>query len=108
MLQGKHFFPFVRLLRALNVRNNLRQIAELMRKHGGLTEELGVEVVGLLLEALPNAENEAFEFLALYTGRSVEELKEAPFEELADVLTQLIQDPSFAAFFKRAASSAQK
>jgi len=99
-LQTKHFFPFVRMVRAMGGKALLADIMRL--RSADNVEEAGMELVGILVERLPDAENEVMEFLALFTGTPREELEEQPLEELFETLKTLIADSNFLDFFKSA------
>jgi len=110
-LQTKHFFPFVRMVRALGGKQLLAEILKLRReasKQKGkdvdeLTEEVGVEIMGILIDRLPDAENEIFDFLSAFTGRSRQEIEDQPITETIDMVRQIVSDPTFLDFFKSAA-----
>lgn len=103
-LKTKHFFPFVRMVKALGGKTLL---ADIMRLRGkateGQTEEAGMELVGILVDRLPEAENEVMEFLALFTETPREQLEEKPIEELIQTIKELVVDARFLDFFKSAA-----
>lgn len=110
-LKTKLFFPFVRMVRALGGKALLAEIMKLRKdasakskgkENEALTEEMGVELVGVLIERLPDAENEVMEFLALFTGKSREEIEEQPIEETIGTIKDIVTDPKFLDFFKSA------
>jgi len=103
-LQTKHFFPFLRMVRAIGGKELLGEIMRLREKaNQGDVEAAGMELVGILVERLPDAENEVMGFLSLFTGTPREELEEQPIEELFETLKTLVTDSKFFDFFKSAA-----
>ena len=100
-LKTKHFFPFVRMVRAIGGKAFLADIMRL--RSADNVEEAGMELMGILVDRLPDAENEVMDFLSLFTGMPREELEEQPIEELFETLKTLVMDSKFFDFFKSAA-----
>jgi hypothetical protein len=120
MLKAKHLFPFLKLIKAMGAKDLLQRLARLWKeakeKAGGtdteaaqvVMEEIGLDVVAMLLEKVPDAENEFFGFLSVYTGKKREELDELSFEELVEILKGIVQEANFSSFFQSAVASAEK
>lgn len=99
-LKTKHFFPFVRMVRAIGGKALLADITRL--RSADNVEEAGMELVGILVERLPDAENEVMDFLALFTETTREELEEKPIDELIQAIKALVADSNFIDFFRSA------
>lgn len=106
-----HFFPFTRMVRAMGGKALLSEIMRLRKeasKRGqaeeaeGFGEELGMELMGILLDRLPDAENETLDFLALFMGISREELEQQPIDETINALVELVRDANFLDFLRSA------
>jgi hypothetical protein len=106
----KHLFPFIRMINKLNIKEDLKEFylnkidvsGKTDKEIARIEDERGMDFVFLILEKLPQAENEVYDFLALYSGKTVEELQEAELEETISLLTTLFQDKLFTAFFQQA------
>lgn len=109
-LTGKHLFPFVRMIAKLNIKQQLKELyLNTINVKGKTLEEVeqikndrGFDFIFLILEKLPNAEKEVFDFLSLYSGKTVEELQEAEIPELLELLKQVFQEKSLISFFQQA------
>lgn len=109
-LTAKHLFPFIRMIAKLNIKQQLKEFyfnkvdvnGKTPEEIENIKNERGFDFVFIVLEKLPNAEKEVFEFLALYSGKTVQELQEAEIPELMDLLKQVFQDKSFTSFFQQA------
>jgi hypothetical protein len=110
-LTVKHLFPFLKLMKALNIKEELKS---LMKNKIDVTDledaaqsealqERGIELVFMLMEKMPSAEREIKSFLALYSDKSLEEIEELPVEEFIDLIKQFFAETQFKSFFKQAA-----
>lgn len=123
MLRAEHLFPFLKLIRAMGAKDLLQQLSRVWQRAkakvgdsdaedaeaiAAVTEEIGLDVVAMLLEKVPDAEKEFFAFLSVYTGKSREELNKLSFQELIDILKQLVQEANFGSFFQSAVGSPEK
>lgn len=108
MLKTKHFFPFVRMIRALDIKEPLKEIvaktkdAKSKKALEKLDQEEGIDYLFLFIERLPNAEEEVMHFLSVYLEKSTEEVGEMDLVEIFDVLKGIVEDEKFGAFFKLA------
>jgi hypothetical protein len=111
-LTTKHLFPFLRLMKALDIKNELKLIVRKNKEDLGelteeereaLTQEKGIDLVFALLEKMPNAEKEIKSFLALYTDRTVEDIEALPVEEFIALIKQFFKEPVLKSFLQQAA-----
>jgi len=74
-------------------------------KKGGNVEELGFnivfDIVGIILDNFPRAEEEIQAFLASLTGKKVKEIKEMPFADYGEMIMDVVTKEDFKDFFKR-------
>jgi hypothetical protein len=109
-LSTKHLFPFIKMINKLNVKHEIKEFFvnklditdKSEEEKEQLTKERGLDLVFVLLEKLPNAEKEVFYFLALYSGKSVEEIESQEIQETIDMLLALFKDKAFSSFFTQA------
>lgn len=106
VLKTKHLFPFIRMIKALDIKNEIKEIAQLMKQYDNdtskLDEEKGLDFFFLFIEKLPNAENEVMDFLAVFTEKKRKEIEDMPVEELWGILKEVVTDPNFRVFFQQA------
>lgn len=106
MLTAKHFFPFLRMVKAMQLKDALKNLVKLFKDSKSVSEEQGIELLWeLFAEGLPNAENEAFAFLAAYTGRPREEIEQLPIEDLFGLFKQLLAEPQLKSFLAQVSGS---
>ena len=106
-LTVKHLFPFLKLMKALNIKEEFKEI---MRSRSKVDEEVsseiledkGVDMIFMLFEKMPNAEKEIKEFLAMYSGKTYAEIEELPVDEFIEIIKQFFREDSFKSFFTRA------
>lgn len=109
-LTTKHFFPFIKMINQLDIKSEIKNILVNRIDLSGKTEEekqelmheKGIDITFLILEKLPNAEKEVFEFLALYSGKTVEDIKEMELAETMNLILGLFKDQAFTSFFRQA------
>lgn len=109
-LKTRLFFPFVRAVRALGAKDVLSSVERAMKENDGtMTSEAGIRIVGELIERLPDAEDEVLDFLALFLGKSREEVEEMDlFEETLPAVQAIIQDTKFPDFLRSALEGSQR
>jgi hypothetical protein len=111
MLKTKHLFPFLKLIRAMGIKDLLGRLAQMWSQpkdaeaKDALAGQLGLDIVAMLLERAPDAEAELYAFLTAYTGKARAELEELSVEELIALLKQVLAEANFSAFFKQAVDS---
>lgn len=109
-LTVKHLFPFLKLMKALNIREELKNIVKNKIDVSELTEEQkneilqerGMDILFTLMEKMPNAEKEIKSFLALYTERTLEDIEALGINEFIDLCKQFFNEPDFKSFFTQA------
>lgn len=109
-LNTKCFFPFLRMLKKMNLKDEIKALFEGGQQQGDLSDEefqkklnaKGFDFLFLLGEKIPDAENEFYQFMAAYSGKSIEELQEMEIFELFDMMKGIFQDPRLSGFFQQA------
>jgi hypothetical protein len=109
-LTTKHLFPFLKLMRALNIKDEFKAIYRQKHTFEGLTEDeigqqvddKGIDLIFLLMEKFPNAEKEIKAFLAIYADKSAEEMDNMPVDEFFALIKQFLKEPAFKSFFSQA------
>ena len=110
-LTVKHLFPFLKLMKALEIKNEMKNIMSNKVDVSGLsdeekeavTQEKGIELMFGLMEKMPNAEKEIKAFMSVYDDKTLDEIEAMPVEEFIDLVRQLFKEPSFKSFFTQAA-----
>lgn len=111
-LKTKHFFPFVRMVRAMGGRKLIATIESALKdskgkggSEGKITDEAALGLIGTLIELLPNAEDETMDFLALFMEKSREEVEEQPIDETVNAIVDLFKDTKFMDFLNSASKA---
>lgn len=107
MLKTKHVFPFIKMIKALGIKAELKSMYAKMREKtkeelDQLDEEEGIDYLFLFIEKLPNAEREVMDFLAVYTGKSKKELDDQDLEVTFETIKGILMNEKFQVFFQRA------
>lgn len=107
MLKTKHFFPFIKMIKALDIKDELKEIYQKTRgksqeELGHIDESEGIDYLYMFVEKLPNAEKEVMDFLAIFTGRTRDEIDELGIDETFEIISQIVTDESFQSFLSRA------
>ena len=108
MLKTKHFFPFVKMIKALDLRDAFREMYD--KAKGKTEEELGkldengegLNYLFIFIDRLPNAEKEVYKFLEVYTGKAKDEIDELDLTEITEILKEVLMDEQFKVFFQQA------
>lgn len=58
-----------------------------------------VDIIGVIVDNLPNAENEIYDFLASVTGQGVKTLKNLPPADFLNLIVDVVKRPEFKDFF---------
>jgi hypothetical protein len=109
-LTTKHLFPFLKLMRALNIKDDFKAIYRNKSQFENMTEEeiaaqvdeRGIDLIFMLMEKFPNAEKEIKAFLCIYADKTAEEMEELPVEEFFALIRQFLKEPAFKSFFSQA------
>jgi hypothetical protein len=110
-LTVKHLFPFLKLMKALNIKDELKTLLKNKidvtdlddAAQNELMQERGLDMVFMLMTKMPDAEREIKSFLALYSDQTLEDIEALPIEEFIDLIKQFFAEPQFKSFFKQAA-----
>jgi ribosome assembly protein YihI (activator of Der GTPase) len=107
MLKTKHFFPFIKMVKALDIKDELKAMYQ--KSKGKTEEELekmdkdeGLDYLFMFIEKLPNGEKEVMSFLSVYLEKSIKEVEEIPLDEMVSIISGIFQDPKFKIFFQQA------
>jgi hypothetical protein len=106
-LKTKDLFKFTRILRKLGIKDSLKQATENYnaegKKKGEILEDLGTDMVFIILERLDLAENEIAEFMGDLLGIKPKEFLDMEIEETINAFKKLFGQEGFMSFFKQAA-----
>ena len=110
-LTVKHLFPFLKLMKALNIRDEFKDILKNKvditglseEQQGEILQEKGIDIIFTLMEKMPNAEREIKSFLALYAEKTQDEIEALPVDEFIDLIREFLKEPQLRSFFKQAA-----
>lgn len=107
MLKTKHFFPFVKAVKALDIKEELKEIFQKTR--GKTEEELEqmdeveqFDYLYIFIDKLPNAEKEIMSFLVVFLEKDKKEVEEMELTEMFNVFQDIFKDPNFQTFFRSA------
>ena len=109
-LTVKHLFPFLKLMKALNIREDFKDIVKNKvdiddmsdDDREALLQERGIDLIFTLMEKMPNAEREIKSFLALYSEKTLDEIEALPVDEFIDLIKTFLKEPQLKSFFKQA------
>jgi hypothetical protein len=110
-LTVKHLFPFLKLMKALQIKDEMKNIMSNRVDVSGLSDEeketvmqdKGIELMFGLIEKMPNAEKEIKTFLSIYAEKSLDDIEALPVEAFIELVKQLFREPAFKSFFTQAA-----
>jgi acyl-CoA reductase-like NAD-dependent aldehyde dehydrogenase len=113
MLKTKHVFPFIKMIRALDIKTELKAMfakakGKTKEELEQLDEEEGIEYLFIFIDKLPNAEREVMDFLTLYTEKTRKELDEQDIEFTFETIKGIVMDEKFQAFFQLAMKQSTK
>lgn len=107
MLKTKHFFPFIKMVKALDIKEDLKNLYQ--KSRGKSEEELeeldnveSFDFLYIFVEKLPPAEKEVMNFLVLFLEKPQKEVDEMELLEVYNVIKGVFQDPNFQTFFQAA------
>lgn len=107
MLKTKHVFPFIKMIKALDIKNELKAMygkikGKTPEEISQLDKEEGIEYLFMFIEKLPGAEKEVMAFLQLYTNKSKDELEEQDLDVTFNMIKEILMDEKFQVFFQQA------
>lgn len=114
-LQAKDLFMMMRILKKIglkevkecfNAAEVKKEISEAAGKEDGeraaaIGLAVTMEMAALLIDHLPECENEIYAFLASLSGQKAEEIAELPMNTFAGMIADVFKDEGFADFFSR-------
>ena len=108
MLKTKHFFPFIKMVKALDVKDLLKEFHQKSKgkteeELDGLDELESFDYLYVFVEKLPNAEKEVNNFLCVFLEKPQKDVDEMEIAEVYNVIKGIFQDPNFQTFFQAAA-----
>lgn len=109
-LTVKHLFPFLKLMKALQIREDFKAMVKNKINIEDMTDEdretllqeRGIDLVFTFMEKMPNAEREIKSFLALYDEKSLEEIEALSIDEFIELIKKFLKEPQLKSFFKQA------
>ena len=109
-LTVKHLFPFLKLMKALQIREDFKAIVKNKINIEDMTDEdretllqeRGIDLVFAFMEKMPNAEREIKSFLALYSEKTLEEIEALEVEDFIELIKTFLKEPQLKSFFKQA------
>jgi hypothetical protein len=107
LLKTKHFFPFIKMIKALNIKEELKSIYQKTKGKTNddlkkLDDDEGIDYLFLFIEKLPDAEKEVLGFLSIFLDKPIKDIEEMAIEEMWKIISELFEDPSFKTFFRQA------
>ena len=119
-LQAKDLFLLTRVISAIGI----KQLASVFNSKVDITavaadgvsnedvvREVGygtiIEIVGIVIDNLPNCQNDLFKFLAAISDLSEKKVAELPLGDFVNMVTDVVQMKEFRDFFTQAAKFLQ-
>lgn len=119
-LQAKDLFLLTRVISAIGI----KQLAEVFNSKVDITavasdemssedavREVGygtiIEIVGIVIDNLPNCQNDLFKFLAAISDLTEKKVAELPLGDFVNMVTDVVQMKEFRDFFTQAAKFLQ-
>jgi len=107
MLKGQCFFPLLKLVNKLGIKEDIRSLMEdvsgkSQEEKEIIQKEKGYDLMFVFLEKLAGAEKETFDFLSVYLEKSIEEVKQMDILEIGETFKNLFADEKFKVFFQKA------
>ena len=107
MLKTKHFFPFIKMVKALDIKEDLKSFYQ--KSQGKSKEELeeldgaeSFDYLYVIVDKLPNAEKEVMSFLVVFLEKPQKDVDEMEITEVVSVIKDVFKDPNFQTFFQSA------
>jgi hypothetical protein len=105
-LKTKHLFPFIRMVRALKLKEEAKGFMELLKTENkslqDLDDEKGMDFFFIFIDKMADAEDEVLHFVSLFVDKSRTEVDEMELMEVWEILKQLFKDPNLKVFFTQA------
>lgn len=111
-LKTKHLFPFIRMVRALKIKEEAKQFVKAMQTENKSLEELddeqGMDFFFIFIDKMADAEAEVMTFIALFANKPRAEVDEMEITEVWAILKHLLNDPNLKVFFQQALTKTTK
>ena len=109
MLKGKCFFPLLKLIKKVDIKQELRNLTvdvtgKTVEEKKAITNANGLELVFIIVEKIADAEVETWEFMTQYLEKPIDEVKEMDIFDIAEIIAELIKDKRFQTVFHKAIS----
>lgn len=114
-LQAKDLFLLTRVISSLGIKNianvfdskvNVAAITSDDVSNEDAAREVGygtiIEIVGIVIDNLPNCQDDLFTFLAAISDLTTKQVEELPLSDFIDMLTDVIKMKEFKDFFTQA------
>lgn len=99
-LQAKDLFTFSKMITKMELKEQFKEMLDPESRVDGKPQNLGIDIIMLIIENISLAEKEFYEFIAPIAEKGIDEVKEMTFKELKEIFAVIITDADFASFFK--------
>lgn len=109
-LQARDIFPMSKIIGAIGL-DDIKaifakdEVRDAMSGKGDVNAvgtELAIDIAGVIIEHLPNVENDLYNLLASLTGSKPKAIAEMPLGDFANLVIDVLQSEGFSDFFKAA------
>ncbi len=83
-------FKFARIINKTGTKEDIINLMQKGNQKGADSESIGMEFFGILLDKLPKAETEIYEFFAGITGKSEKDVAGAEISEILELFADII------------------
>jgi hypothetical protein len=83
-------FKFARIINKTGTKNDIINLMQKGNQKGADSESIGMEFFGMLLDKLPQAESEIYEFLSGLTDKSAKDVAGAEISEVLELFADII------------------
>lgn len=83
-------FKFARIINKTGTKNDIVNLMQKGNQKDADSESIGMEFFGMLLDKLPQAESEIYEFLSGLTDKSAEDVAGAEISEILELFIDII------------------
>jgi uncharacterized OsmC-like protein len=106
MLKGKCFFPLVKMINKLQIKEELKELyvdvtGKSEDEKNAIVKEKGLDFTFIILSKIELAEREVKEFMSAYMEKPIDEVLEMDMFEIAETLKGLFLDSRFQTFFQQ-------
>lgn len=83
-------FRVARIISKTDTKNDIINLMQKGNKKDADSEKIGMEFFGLLLDKLPLAENEIYDFFAVITGKNKKDIAESELSEILELFNDIV------------------